>query len=208
VIYLRDIYASACTRRIFLFFDTDYLSSAPASFSSVFAARSIAQLQRNNRAFPAHLNALAVLVPYQRTYATETSTSSSSGTPFPPPGFDANQAKQPYSSQPSDQAASKNGPSQGSSSATPNSPQTVASLDKNLAGSVKITVESEKRAVEKKEETKKMTIGQKIKHEIQHYWDGTKLLATEARISVKLAMKMAAGYELSRRENRQVRFAH
>lgn len=67
-----------------------------------------------------------------------------------------------------------------------------------------MTVEPEKRAVEKKEETKKMTIGQKIKHEIQHYWDGTKLLATEVRISVKLVMKMAAGYELSRRENRQV----
>lgn len=49
-----------------------------------------------------------------------------------------------------------------------------------------------------------MTIGQKIKHEIQHYWDGTKLLATEVRISTKLAMKMAAGYELSRRESRQV----
>lgn len=68
-----------------------------------------------------------------------------------------------------------------------------------------MVVEPEKRAVEKKEE-KKMTIGQKIKHEIQHYWDGTKLLATEVRISVKLAMKMAAGYELSRRENRQVCF--
>lgn len=61
----------------------------------------------------------------------------------------------------------------------------------------------EKQIVEPKE-TKKMTIGQKIKHEIQHYWDGTKLLATEVRISTKLAMKMAAGYELSRRESRQV----
>ena len=68
-----------------------------------------------------------------------------------------------------------------------------------------MVVEPEKRAVEKKEE-KKMTLGQKIKHEAQHYWDGTKLLATEVRISVKLAMKMAAGYELSRRENRQVCF--
>ncbi|OKL58040.1 hypothetical protein UA08_06740 [Talaromyces atroroseus] len=179
--------------------------ATPANFPSVFAARSIAQLQRNSRAFPTHVNALAVLVPYQRTYATETSTSSSSGTPLPPPGFDANQAKQPLSSQPKDQAAGKNASSQeSSSSATPNSQQTVASLEKNAEGGVKIAVEPEKRAIEKKEETKKMTIGQKIKHEIQHYWDGTKLLATEARISVKLAMKMAAGYELSRRENRQL----
>lgn len=45
---------------------------------------------------------------------------------------------------------------------------------------------------------------QKIKHEAQHYWDGTKLLAAEVKISSKLALKMAAGYELSRREHRQL----
>jgi LETM1 and EF-hand domain-containing protein 1, mitochondrial len=56
----------------------------------------------------------------------------------------------------------------------------------------------------KKEGEKKLTLGQKIKKEVQHYWDGTKLLAAEVRISTKLALKMAAGYELSRRENRQV----
>ncbi|KAJ4537624.1 LETM1 domain-containing protein ylh47 [Exophiala dermatitidis] len=56
----------------------------------------------------------------------------------------------------------------------------------------------------KKEESKKLTLGQKIKKEIQHYWDGTKLLAAEVRISTKLALKMAAGYELSRREHRQL----
>lgn len=95
--------------------------------------------------------------------------------------------------------------SSASSSATQNTQsQSVASQGKNVSGSVKITAEPEKKAVEKKEEPKKMTIGQKIKHEVQHYWDGTKLLATEARISVKLAMKMAAGYELSRREHRQL----
>jgi len=48
---------------------------------------------------------------------------------------------------------------------------------------------------------------QKVKKEAQHYWDGTKLLATEVRISLRLALKMAAGYELSRRENRQVRLS-
>ena len=56
----------------------------------------------------------------------------------------------------------------------------------------------------KKEEPKKLTIGQKIKKELLHYWDGTKLLAAEVKISSRLALKMAAGYELSRRENRQV----
>ena len=49
-----------------------------------------------------------------------------------------------------------------------------------------------------------MTIWQKVKHEVMHYWDGTKLLATEVRISSRLALKMAAGYELTRREHRQL----
>jgi LETM1 and EF-hand domain-containing protein 1 len=62
----------------------------------------------------------------------------------------------------------------------------------------------EQKAMEKREEKKKMTIWQKVKHEVQHYWDGTKLLATEVRISSRLALKMAAGYELTRREHRQL----
>lgn len=53
-------------------------------------------------------------------------------------------------------------------------------------------------------EPKKLTLGQKIKKEVAHYWDGTKLLATEVRISFRLALKMGAGYELSRREHRQL----
>ena len=62
------------------------------------------------------------------------------------------------------------------------------------------------KVAETKKETKKLTLGQKIKKEAQHYWDGTKLLATEVKISSRLALKMAGGYELSRREHRQVRF--
>lgn len=64
---------------------------------------------------------------------------------------------------------------------------------------------TEKKTEEKKKgEDKKLTVWQKVKKEVAHYWDGTKLLATEVRISSKLALKMAAGYELTRRENRQV----
>lgn len=59
-------------------------------------------------------------------------------------------------------------------------------------------------AAESKKEEKKLTLTQKIKKEVMHYWDGTKLLAAEIKISTKLALKMAAGYELSRREQRQV----
>lgn len=55
-----------------------------------------------------------------------------------------------------------------------------------------------------KKAAKKLTLGQKIKKELQHYWDGTKLLSTEVKISSRLALKMAGGYELSRREHRQV----
>ena len=56
----------------------------------------------------------------------------------------------------------------------------------------------------KEKEEKKLTIWQKVKKEARHYWDGTKLLAVEVRISWRLALKMAAGYELTRRENRQL----
>lgn len=174
--------------------------AAPQLSSIVTAGRPIAHLQRRSRAFPTHQTALAILIPLNRTYSTgpSTSTSSGGGSSFPPPGFDAEKAKKPLPAsaetrKPSDHSAlSKDGSKTPGSTASSGSQKTVAET-------------SEKRALEKAE-PKKMTIGQKIKHEIQHYWDGTKLLATEVRISVKLAMKMAAGYELSRREHRQVRY--
>lgn len=59
-------------------------------------------------------------------------------------------------------------------------------------------------AVEKKEPEKKLTIWEKVKHEAQHYWDGTKLLGYEIKVSTRLVAKMAAGYELTRREDRQL----
>lgn len=75
--------------------------------------------------------------------------------------------------------------------------------DAKLTGSEAAKAE-EKKVVEEKKEQKKLTIGQKVKKEVQHYWDGTKLLAAEVNISSRLALKMAAGYELTRRESRQV----
>jgi LETM1 and EF-hand domain-containing protein 1 len=60
------------------------------------------------------------------------------------------------------------------------------------------------KTLEAKKDALKLTIWQKVKREAVHYWDGTKLLATEVKISSRLALKMAAGYELSRRENRQL----
>lgn len=76
--------------------------------------------------------------------------------------------------------------------------------NKGKEGGLVTKAEEKKAGEEAKKEAKKLTIGQKIKKEVQHYWDGTKLLATEVRISSRLALKMAGGYELSRREHRQV----
>lgn len=45
----------------------------------------------------------------------------------------------------------------------------------------------------------------KIKHEAQHYWHGTQLLAKEVRISARLQRKVLQGETLTRRERRQVR---
>ncbi|KAJ1675890.1 LETM1 domain-containing protein ylh47 [Spiromyces aspiralis] len=55
------------------------------------------------------------------------------------------------------------------------------------------------------EVAKKKSLGQRIMHEIHHYWDGTKLFAKELRISSRLVWKMARGGDLSRRELRQLR---
>lgn len=152
--------------------------------------------------------ALAILIP-RRGVSTDTHTS---GAPpsGPPPGFNAEQAKKPLKSgditakAPTKEAAHQaekheidpvplNEPT-----AVPKTDATDALTLSELAGT---------KAVEKKDakkEEKKLTLGQKIKKEAQHYWDGTKLLGTEVKISTKLALKMAAGYELSRREYRQL----
>lgn len=60
------------------------------------------------------------------------------------------------------------------------------------------------KAVDTKKGEKKTTVWQKVKHGVQHFWDGTKLLGAEIKISSNLALKMGSGYELSRRERRQV----
>ncbi|KAJ5623350.1 hypothetical protein N7490_011955 [Penicillium lividum] len=144
---------------------------------------------RNGRGLPSHVSALAILIPQQRSYATEQSTSNSSQS-APPPGFNAEQAKKPI---PQDQAQSSQTVAKSVKSETA---VTDPKLAKKPADLQKIQ--------EKEKEVKKLTIGQKVKKELQHYWDGTKLLATEVKISTRLALKMASGYELSRREHRQL----
>lgn len=48
-------------------------------------------------------------------------------------------------------------------------------------------------------------IWSKVKHEAAHYWNGTKLLVSEVRISARLQWKILHGESLTRRERRQVR---
>ena len=78
------------------------------------------------------------------------------------------------------------------------------SLNELAADKTAAAKAEEKTQVESKKEQPKLSLWGKVKREAHHYWDGTKLLATEVKISTKLAVKMAAGYELSRRENRQL----
>ncbi|OJD15107.1 hypothetical protein AJ78_04624 [Emergomyces pasteurianus Ep9510] len=176
---------------------------------------------RYRRSLPQHIQALAILIPLQqqqRGYATQQSTSSRPLEPssFPPPGFSADLAKKPLPAETTlkptpasmqEKAETTGGEFRSHVRVTPitdsSAAEALVSEGKDLNP---LDVEAaDKMAAEEKKESKKLTLGQKIKKEVQHYWDGTKLLATEVKISTKLALKMAAGYELSRRENRQLR---
>ena len=66
-------------------------------------------------------------------------------------------------------------------------------------------VDLEKANLKAKKEAKQLTLWEKVKKEAAHYRDGTKLLGFEIKVSFKLALKMAAGHELSRREWRQLK---
>ncbi|KAI4158388.1 MAG: hypothetical protein LQ342_007474 [Letrouitia transgressa] len=160
--------------------------------------------------------------PTRHRYSTETSPHDSGSGPFPPPGFNTEEAKRPLQrNDPKSPSAIKASQSTRSPSAydatkdatkaseidshesRPTEHQSLDELASRKAAAAAAPT-NEITAADAKKEHKKMTIMQKIKHEALHYWDGTKLLATEVRISTKLAFKMAAGYELSRRENRQL----
>ncbi|KAJ5801274.1 uncharacterized protein N7518_003342 [Penicillium psychrosexuale] len=164
------------------------------SRSSALSPASIAarSLLRNGRDLPSQISALAILIP-QRGYATEPTPSTNSSQNYPPPGFNAEQAKKPLAQEQTTQ----------SQSTVAKTPETQAAAKPAAAGGVAKASAEEQKLAEKKS-AKKLTLGQKIKKELQHYWDGTKLLSTEVKISSRLALKMAGGYELSRREHRQL----
>ena len=178
-----------------------------------------AYLRRNARDLPPQMRALALLLP-RRGYATETSTSGGGPSNFPPPGFNAEEAKKPFPQDESKKSASSKVASDVTSSVTDQTmgvkeegeitgvPKTKAMEDRSLnelaADKAAVAKLEEKKLAETKKDQPKLSLWGKVKKEAHHYWDGTKLLATEVKISTKLALKMAAGYELSRRENRQL----
>ena len=181
--------------------------------SASFMALPGSHLATRLRNSPVQHQTLAILVP-NRNYSTETTTHDGAGGRFPPPGFNAQKAKRPLPQEPEKKSANAAGkPSVEKASIDQTSATAVdktkaneqASLSELATERTMAAKADEGKMTEKKEESKKLTLGQKIRKEVRHYWDGTKLLATEVRISSKLALKMAAGYELSRRENRQVR---
>lgn len=155
------------------------------------------QLGRNARNIQLQNPALALLIPI-RTVTTDTNRG---GPPSgPPPGFNTEEAKKPL---PRENAAAKPAAKAKETEANDTAQQAATGNEKPTT----LTELAEKKEIsdaKDKREGKKLTLAQKIKKEAQHYWDGTKLLATEVKISTRLALRMAAGYELTRRENRQL----
>lgn len=155
--------------------------------------------------------AVAILVPHK---FASTDTSPRGGEGHPPPGFNLEQAKKPLPKEKKESSLSNEAQVEADavgdisaskpSEAAPTKAAEQRALNELASQTAAEDKANKKEVAAKKEEKKKMTLWQKVKHEAQHYWDGTKLLATEVRISSKLALKMAAGYELTRREHRQL----
>jgi len=169
---------------------------------------------RRSPQFARQIPAIAILVP-RRAVSTETSTPSNNAS-YPPPGFNAKEAKKPLAKDAQQESTSKSSGKDSHSVQSINIPENkptehaptkaaeAVSMNELEAGKTLQAKAAEAKVEKKKEEDKKLTLKQKIMREVHHYWDGTKLLGTEVKISSKLALKMAAGYELTRREHRQL----
>ncbi|KAF2622725.1 LETM1-domain-containing protein [Macroventuria anomochaeta] len=187
--------------------------SATRAAPAVFRAGMRTAGRPYHRPMPKNVSAIAILLPH-RSFQTETSQTSTQGGNYPPPGFNPNQASKPTPKKEQeaiqqkiatplekDTIVPKTGPTANPKTVAQDA-QTMTELASEKANA---ETDAEKKAVAKKEESKKkLTIWEKVKHEATHYWDGTKLLGFEIKISTKLALKMAAGYELTRRERRQL----
>jgi len=157
---------------------------------------------RGSRPLPSRMPAIAILIPRRAPLSTETPSRGTGSGGAPPPGFDIEMAKRPLKKEVQKEAkapAAEKDAMQKAAAKTEEDARTLTEL-----AAQKEEGKCEDKALAKNKDEKKLTIWQKVKKEAAHYWDGTKLLAVEVRISWRLALKMAAGYELTRRENRQV----
>ena len=139
---------------------------------------------------PSKIPAIAILVPRHQAYATETSTHSGSGNNAPPPGFNIKEAQKPISKEQQKTVTSKEDLSEqvkisknGPSVHAPTAASEAQSLTELAAEKASADKAEDKKVAKKEEDRKKLTMWQKIKKEAAHYWDGTKLLATEVKIS-------------------------
>jgi LETM1 and EF-hand domain-containing protein 1, mitochondrial len=175
-------------------------AAARPAFRPGVGLSSSAHLGRHSRNLPQQVPVIALFTPHRYVSTEHSSAGQSDG---PPPGFDLEKAKQPLKKEDAKSDATKSAAADSKSQAEAKTPNSEPTAEPKTLTELAEKKEAELQTAEKQE--KKMTLGQRIKHEIQHYWDGTKLLATEVKISSKLATKMAAGYELTRREHRQLR---
>jgi LETM1 and EF-hand domain-containing protein 1 len=177
------------------------LSSRAANQLAPLVLRNGRAVAQRHARLPTQAFVIALLAP-RRFNSTDTSNRGSNAN-YPPPGFNAEQAKKPLEQPAASQSkkADVSIPASEPSEHPPTASEETATLNV-LDDKVKA---HEKATAKKAEEKKNMTLRQKIMKEIHHYWDGTKLLGTEIKISSKLVLKMAAGYELTRREHRQLK---
>jgi LETM1 and EF-hand domain-containing protein 1 len=155
----------------------------------------------------AQIPAISLLIPRSMSTDHHRPDPSSSG---PPPGFNAEQAKKPLPKESAGSIVAKkedkklekkvNGTQVLKPADAAASPDAIA---QEVVGTNEGIMEKSDAAQKAKEE-KKLTLWEKVKKEAHHYWDGSKLLVAEVKISWRLALKMAAGYELTRRENKQL----
>jgi LETM1 and EF-hand domain-containing protein 1 len=163
-----------------------------------------ATLSRSLR-LPRQLPAVAILIPHRALSGDQSTSSSNNQTSYPPPGFNVDQAKKPSTSQEAKASLPDTSvPVNKASEHAPTKASEQHALEELASDKIAADKAEQRKLDKKKEENKKLTLRQKIMKEVHHYWDGTKLLAAEVKISSKLALKMAAGYELTRREHRQV----
>lgn len=167
-------------------------------------------LLRNSRNLTASDNISFLVFASARSFSTETHSSVGSPPSGPPPGFDPEKAKIPLpktAAGSAKTAAAKPKTATAAAAAAATKATLTSAMGRPTATDAATSGDKPVVALEAKDVKKaeaKLTLSQKIKKEAQHYWDGTKLLATEVKISTRLAVKMAAGYELTRRENRQL----